>query len=46
VSNDIFRENLSFFCSGQYESNGGEEGTVAPAIGVEEEGDAGVALQG
>jgi len=33
-------------CLGQYESNGGEEGTVAAAIRIEEEGDAGSALQG
>lgn len=36
---------LLSFCLGQYESNGGEEGTLAPAIGVEEEGDVGIALQ-
>lgn len=35
---------LSFFYLGQHEFNGGEEGAVAPAIRVEEEGDAGVAL--
>lgn len=33
------------FYLGQYESNRGEEGALAPAIGVEEEGDVGVALQ-
>lgn len=40
-------DNLSLsFCSGQYESNRGEEGTIASTIGIEEEGDAGIALQG
>lgn len=51
MSNEIYLkrvDNLSLpsFCSGQYESNRGEEGTIAPTIGIEEEGDAGVALQG
>lgn len=35
-----------FVSAGQHESNGGEEGAAAPAIGLEEEGDAGPALQG
>lgn len=35
---------LSSFCLGQYEFNRGEEGTIAPAIRIEEEGDAGIAL--
>lgn len=36
---------LLFFCLGQYESNRGEERTLAPAIGVEEERNVGIALQ-
>jgi len=32
------------FCLGQYESNRGKEGTSAPTVGNEEEGNVGAAL--
>jgi len=44
-ANDILKKELIVsFCLGQYESNGGKEGTPTSTVGDEKEGNVGAAL--